>query len=127
MGTEHAPAIGNTHPHVGEAALVLVGPVVEMSALVVGASDDGDHTATHVKANVRLFRSFDLNRWIGAVRDIARFAIGSSILNCNDEIFGKEVGKGVKIALFVGFGPFLLELAHLSPAAPQFLCSRTYG
>ena len=116
MGSDHLPGVPDLNPYIGQPVAILVRLVVGRSLLVIRARHHSD-VATHPHPQVRQFSDFDLNRWIGAVGNVTRFAIGAAILNRNHEILGQERSKEINLSFLVSCRPFFFQLADLRSGA----------
>src|ERR1700676_3944874 len=94
MGSDHLPGVPNLDPDISQPVVILVRLVVGRSLLVIRARHHSD-VATHPHPEVRQFGDFHPNRGIGAVRDIARLAVGVTILHRDTNFLGPEAGQRV--------------------------------
>src|SRR5258708_22063419 len=120
MGSNHLPVVPGLDPNVGQPVVILVRLVVRRSPLVIRPRNHGD-VATHPHSQVRQFGDFDLNRRIGAVRNVTGFAVGAAILNRDHKILGQERSQKIDLSFLVSCGPFFLQLADLRSSARRLL------
>src|SRR5258708_36715166 len=116
MGSNHLPVVPGLDPDVGQPVVILVRLAVGGSPLVIRARHHSD-VATHPHPQIRQFGDLYPNRWIGAVRNVTRFAVGAAILNRDHKILGQERGQKIDLSFLVSCGPFFLQLADLRSGA----------
>src|ERR1700736_4708355 len=123
MGSDHLPGAPNLDPDISQPVVILVRLVVVRSLLLVRARHHSD-VATHPPPQVRQFGDFHPNRGIGAVRNIARFAVGVAILNRDHEFLGQERSQKINLSFLVSCCPFFFQPADLRSGARRLLRSQ---
>src|ERR1700736_188149 len=124
MGSDHLPGVPNLDPDISQPVVILVRLVVGRSLLVIRARHHSD-VATHPHPQVRQFGDFHPNRWIGAVRNVTRFAVGVAIFNRDHEFLGQERSQKINLSFLVSCCPFFFQLADLRSGARRLLRSQT--
>ena len=81
----------------------------------------------HAHFEVRQLCNVYVYGCVRAVSYVSLLAVGTTVFDRNDEVFGQQRRKNTDIAMFVGFCPFLFEGENLFRILGFLLSCREHG